>query len=247
MCRNLFYTIDAVRMQAWISDEQPSRGDDGGRTNRRADPSDVEAGYSFLNDSQREDALRAWARGIVRHAPGAALVQTTVWVPPRHTVVPNCQVTSEAQASILARGQALTRGSNTSRTTTSAERVFMDSIKPLLGVWYGRLMLLRVGDLPWLIAQINPGAWIEWVRRGASNQRGLLMYPPPAQVLWRGADVVEMFGAEIGDLCCCSLVESANDPEVEALEADFLDALALTLTSSTEGTVLIDIDADYAE
>jgi hypothetical protein len=252
MCRKLFYTVDGVSMQGWLRGEQPVRSDNSG-VSRDEDAESTDTGYDFLSEPEREEALRGWARGIVRYPPGppgihfAQPAQPAVWIPPRYVVMLHDQVSAEAQANILARGQAIRGGSVSPRDVGRAERAFMDSIKPLLGIWYGRLMLLRTGGLPWLIAQVDPRAWIKLGGWKAVADVELLECPPPASVLWKGGDVVEMFGAETSDLCCCSLVDSPSNPEVVALEADFLDALALTLSSSAQGTVFIDIDADYAE
>ena len=211
---------------------------------------DAQDAWVFLTDPQRENALCGWARGVVRHPASCSGRDTAAWMPSRHTVILHTQVDAEAQANLLERGRAVGKAvgsaSSRPRPVRGAERAFMDSLKPLLGAWYGRLMILRVAGHPWLVAQVDAPAWLSSSGANACCDE-LLECPPPASVLWRGGDVVEMFGAEVNYLCCCSLVESPADPEVEALEADFLDALGLILSSSREGTVIIDLDADYAE
>lgn len=214
--------------------------------------------WGFLTDPEREDVMRGWARGTMRHPPKHPLGETAAWIPPRHVVSLHTQVTVEVQTCLLTRGHVIrggpggTGGSGGSGKTApiqAAERAFLDSLKPLLGIWYGRLLLLRAAGGPWLIAQVEARAWTSWlggeVGRGENSE--LLTFPTPGSVLWGGGDVVEMFGAGCNDRCCCSLVESPADPEVDALEVDFLDALGLAVSSSSEGTLLIDIDADYAE
>ena len=264
MCRNLFYTIDAARMRSWLNGQQErqERQEWQGRVQsgtvgietRQIDTApgagDAQDAWVFLSDPQRENALCGWARGVVRHSASCSGRETAAWMPSRHMVILHTQVDAEAQANLLERGQAVRKavesGSSRPRPVRGAERAFMDSLKPLLGVWYGRLMIMRVAGNPWLVAQVDALAWLS-SSGGDASCGELLDCPPPASALWRGGDVVEMFGAEVSDLCCCSLVESPADPEVEALEADFLDALGLVLSNSREGTVVIDIDADYAE
>ncbi len=281
VCRNLFYTLDAARMESWLSDSELDRlpisskigrdGDsnesglassirDSGKAGATRDARDTSDIWDFLTDSQRENALRAWAIGTVWHPASFSGGDAAAWIPPRQTVMLHAQVSSETQRCLLDRGQVVRRGTVAPRQIREVERAFMDILRPLLGVWYGRLMLLRVADRdqPWLVAQVDPQPWLTWLGWQGRSERsevtgreaagvGLLTGPPPGRVLWRGGDVVEMFGAASNDKCCCSLVESGGDPEVEALEAEFLDALGLVLTSSTEGTVVLDIDADYAE
>lgn len=261
MCRNLFYTIDAARIQSWLNGQQERQkwhgrvqGGTVGIETRQPDTApgagDAQDAWVFLTDPQRENALCGWTGGVVRHSASCSGRETAAWIPSRHTVLLHTQVEAEAQASLLERGRAVGNAvrsaSSRPRPVRGAERAFMDSLKPLLGVWYGRLMIMRVAGHPWLVAQVDAPAWLS-SSGGDASCGELLECPPPASMLWRGGDVVEMFGAEVSDLCCCSLVERPADPEVEALEADFLDALGLVLSNSREGTVIIDIDADYAE
>lgn len=263
MCRNLFYTIDSDRMQAWLSNWQHTcnpcletipQGEiiQVENTLDAAGERDV---WGFLTDPERENVMRGWARGTMRHPPKHPLGETAAWIPPRHVVSLHTQVTAEVQTCLLKRGHVIrdeASGSGRSGEIApiqAAERAFLDSLKPLLGIWYGRLLLLRAAGGHWLVAQVEARAWTSWLggEVGRGEYSELLTFPTPGSVLWGGGDVVEMFGARCNDRCCCSLVESPADPEVEALEVDFLDALGLAVSSSSEGTVLIDIDADYAE
>jgi len=269
MCRNLFYTLDSDLMGAWLSGQAQPRRTSRTRRTRTArtlhgvreftrDGADGGQAWDFLTDLQREDSLRTWASGSVRYPSGyrahlkCPACQPSAWIPPRHALILHTAVEPEARACLLNRGRTIARGSVRSgrssrpRPIQAAERLFMDSLKPLLGVWYGRLLLLRALRLPWLIAQADPRAWPALSGRGAGCG-GILECPSPGSVLWRGGEVVEMFGAWEGDMCCCSLVEDAADPAVQVVESDFLDNLGFVLSGSSQGTVIIDIDADYAE
>ncbi len=235
----------------------------------------ADARYRFLSDSAREQSLISWVSGIVKHPPSseyartghtahaagtdhkahtahtAHSVHTAPWLPPRRTLLLHCTIEPDAYNCLLERGQLAKHGDPNHAHLQPTERDFMNSIKPLLGIWYGRLVFIRSGDQPCLVAQVNTQAWNELYatarRLSETEYLPLLENPPAWAVLWPGGDVIEMFGAESGELCCCSLVENARIVEVEALESSFLNALGLALLSSAEGTVLLDIDADYAE
>lgn len=252
-----------------------------------AEETGTDTSFLFLSDPSRERSLVSWARGVVRYppystcpagpvhprcpgCPGCAAHHASPelspcacpagWLPPREALTLHSTIAPDAYECLLERG-ALSRDGGTGESAPRpAERAFLDELRPLLGIWYGRLVFIRSPDQPCLVAQVNARAWIEGrasglcsVETGSGSYSAesplLLEYPPAWAVLSRNCPVVEMFGAEHADLCCCSLVESTHQDNIALrdLESTFLDALGLMLLGSPEGTVLLDIDADYAE
>jgi hypothetical protein len=272
VCRILFYTVDNARMQHWVESAfaAPPRHYARRSNCEPSEPSEpwdrpgIDSPFRFLSDTSRERSLVSWARGTTKYSSPVRRAETTGWVPARDALILHSTIDPYAYACLLERGALSVSSAGAPTTLRTAERAFLDRIKPLLGIWYGRLVFIRGRGQPCLVAQLNARTWLTGCAPGVSSagtgsntgssttgNTGVLLldYPPAWAVLCPECSIVEMFGAEHAELCCCSLVEDSSEGNVEMadLEATFLDALGLALLSSEEGTVLLDIDADYAE
>lgn len=144
----------------------------------------------------------------------------------------------------------------------SGETMLLHALKPLLEVWYGRIVFLpQEPESATIDKETNKGGGVvplpgyefclvdgatEQVKP-STNTGNHTIDPLPRELVWDAGYVIEMFGASTSNLCSCFLTETSNTHDQLGIEIDFLNALALALGHANGNVVVLDIDADYAE